>query len=542
MEYSESQNLKALVIDDFATVRRSIKTMLSELGFQRVIEAHDGESASRAVSQSDFDLILCDYNLGKGRNGLRLLEEWRHEKLINQSSVFVLITGDTSKQVVVSALEYQPDDYLAKPFTMDVLIVRIRRWFERRMVMLPILVQREANDWEAVARSAMAVINKHPRYRTLAQKQYVEALMQSKRYDDAENFLHGLLEKRAQGWAQVELNRIAIERKQYAEAEAALRKVILSEPNLTDAYDCLAVALGHLGKKEDQQQVIDQAVYLAPQNIDRLNRLIDIAVENQDFTRSSQALKELMTLSSGTMHESVELYQRYICSLMEEQELTESKDRKREINKEISAISHKMQHRYGRDTNVHLFNEAVTVRSSSEPDSLKFTPQLNDLFAETLANLEDINGLTALMVASTYYRADRFSDGDALVSRFSKLFEDEPSVLRNLTELQSEPVSLAIRQQAHSLNLKGIELYESGEFGQAIEYFKKAMDLSPRHAGIILNFVQSYMKLMQESGTNHLIVHKCREFLDRLAYLPKEHDQYDRYKKLDKRLLKYQEA
>ncbi|TCS41319.1 response regulator [Reinekea marinisedimentorum] len=541
MEFSESQNLKALVVDDFATVRKSIKAMLLELGFQRVVEAFDAESATKAVSNSDFDLILCDYNLGKGRNGLRLLEEWRHEKLVKQGAVFVLITGDTSKQVVVSALEYQPDDYLAKPFTMDVLKVRIERWFERRKVMLPILVQREAKDWEAVAHSAMSVINKHPRYRTFAQKQYVESMMQRKRYSEAENFLHGLLEKRVQGWAQVELNRIAIERNQLTQAESALRKVILSEPNLTDAYDCLAVALDKLGKKEEQQFVIDQAVYLAPQNIGRLNRLIEVAIENHDFARASQALKELIALSAGTMHESIELYQRYIRSLTEEQDLTESKERKREINKEISTTSQRMKNRFGRDINVRLFNEAISVRSSAEPDSLKFTPRLNDLFAETLECLEEVNGLTALMVSSTYYRADRFADGDDLVRRFSKQFEDDSSILNELTDLQAEPVSLALRQQAHSLNLKGIELYETGEFGQAIEFFQKAMGLSPRHAGIILNFVQSYMKLMQQSGTNQLIVSKCREFLDRLEYLPKDHDQYSRYKKLDKRLMKLQE-
>ena len=196
MDLTNFKNKKVMVVDDFANVRRSIKAQLIDLGLVNVFEAYDGESASKILKETKVDLILCDYNLGKGRDGARLLEEWRVRKMMQQSTIFVLITAETARDVVVSAMEFEPDDYLAKPFTMEVLANRLQRWFERRQVLLPLLVSLEKHDWAAVADASRQIIEEHPRYRSVAQKNYVEALFQLKQFTQAEHFLHGLLDKR----------------------------------------------------------------------------------------------------------------------------------------------------------------------------------------------------------------------------------------------------------------------------------------------------------------------------------------------------------
>lgn len=541
MDFSEIQNLRALVIDDFETVRRSIKGMLNDLGFQKVSEAFDAQSASRLIKQHDFDLILCDFNLGKGRNGLRLLEEWRVEKLIPQSSVFVLITGDTSRQIVVSALEFQPDDYVAKPFTMDVLKVRLNRWFERRKALLPMLVSSDKKDWEGMARVALSMIEKHPRHRSIAQKKYVEAMIQMKRYQQAESFLQGLLDKRYLSWAQSELNRIAIDQGEFTEAEAGLRGVILNDPYLIQAYDYLAESLKYQNKKEDRQFVLDQAIHLAPQNVNRMDTLIEAALDNEDYHRASVALKDLIAMVADSRHESIELYQRYIHNLSLEEEMTDSSARKKEIRKELVNAGKQMKNRYGKDINVQLFSDALAVRTSVEPASLKFTSVLNELYKETLDQLDEINGLTAMMLTSTFYRAERFPDADDMVQKFVKKFDDDRALVKDLKTMQSEPVSLALRKQAHALNMKGIDLYEHDEFGKALDFFNRAMEMSPRHPGIILNFVQSSMQMMKENGYTEAGLNRCQEYLDRLQYLPEDHKQYKRCKTLTKHLVQAME-
>ncbi|MDO7674474.1 MAG: response regulator, partial [Reinekea forsetii] len=66
MESLDLKHKKALVVDDFANVRQSITAMLEDLGFVTVHEASDGDSATKLVRESKYDLALCDFNLGLG--------------------------------------------------------------------------------------------------------------------------------------------------------------------------------------------------------------------------------------------------------------------------------------------------------------------------------------------------------------------------------------------------------------------------------------------------------------------------------------------
>jgi len=537
MDFSDLKNKKALVIDDFENVRKSIKGMLLELGFQTVTESYDGNTATKAMTEAQYDLILCDFNLGKGRDGLRLLEEWRSKKMMAQSAIFVLITGETSREIVVSALEFQPDDYLAKPFTMDVLSKRLGRWFERRQVLLPLLVSMEKDDWEAVGQSSRQIIEDHPRYRSAAQKQYVEALIQQNQLTEAENFLHGLLDKRYQSWAQTALHRIDLIQNKLEAAEAGLKKVIQRDPNDLEAYDYLAKSLAIQKKDEELQEWVEMAVSRAPRNIDRQKHLVKVTQRNFNYQRGNQAFKEIINLSNETMHESIDTYQQYIKSLQHESRVCEEGTRKKDIQKEISNTSKRMSDRYSNNPNPRIFNKALTVHNSGEAAAHKFTKPLNELFALCFDVIDEIIPDTALFVAETYYLAERYSDADELVRQFRIKFKTQPNIIKQLDDLQEEPGSLpSSKEEAKALNMKGIELYKEKQYLESIEFFKRAMTLSPRHPGIILNFVQSHLLRMKTEGTNPPAIEECLSCIDRLNYLPNDHYQYERYSKLKQNL------
>ncbi len=525
-------NKKALIIDDFDTVRRSIKGMLSEVGFREVFEAPNGTYASKILESSKVDLILCDYNLGQSRNGLRLLEEWRLSKLISQQTLFVLITGDTSRQVVISALEMQPDDYLAKPFTMDTLLVRCERWFERRQLLLPILVSIEKEDWSAVAKLSRDIMDSEPRYRSLGQKQYVEALIKQEMFTEAENFLQGLLQKRYQGWADLLLQRILLINKDYQNAEQGLKKIVASQSSLIEAHDYLADCYESQAMYKEMQDVLDQAVNRAPHNIDRHFRLVQTAQTNLDYSRASQAFRDLINQASDTMHESIQIYQSYMKNLLQESTQLLEDESGRDIQKEIQRISKRMKSRFGGDVNSSLFNKALPVHSSVEPKSLKFTAVLNELFGQACEDIAQVNIETALFAVEVFYKAERFSDGDELIGRFLKVFAADESAKQRLRALQEQPVSSKVKEQAHQLNLKGGDFYRQKDYKQAINCFSQAMALSPRHPGVNLNFVQAHVLQMKSEGDNAHHITDCLEVLKRLEYLPSDHQEFKRYKKL----------
>lgn len=527
-----------LVVDDFANVRKSIRAQLLDLGIGTVIEAYDAVSATKTLSDYHYHLILCDFNLGPGKDGLRLLEEWRKTKAIELDTVFVLITAETSRDIVVSATEFKPDDYLAKPFSMEVLSNRLTRWFERRTVLLPLLQAVDLEDWPTVNHQARQIMENHPRYRSSAQKYFSMSLIQQGQLMEAEHFLHGLIDKRYLSWAQTAIHNIEILQKKYESASEGLKEVLNRDPNLIEAYDLLVVALHALGKHEEVQHWLEVCVSRSPRNIQRQESLAITAQVNEDYHRSSIAFRDVMQMSANTMHESINTYQQYLNNLQLEHGATDSEHRQREIRREINSASRKMTDRYHNDPNARLYAQAVAMTEKDDLNNAKYDKTLSDFFTSVFEAADKLNGETAILCIQQFYGAERMNDGDELVKHFCQRFADQPDIVIKLQDLQAEPVSNEDRNKAKTLNMKGIELYKNKEYLKSIRYFQEAMLLSPRHPGIILNFVQSHLVQMREQGVNERDIDTCLEYLGRLSYLPENHYQFQRCQKLKQTLEK----
>ena len=82
----------------------------------------DGRSAETALQQGEYDLALLDLGLPR-KDGIEVLESIRARR--NPVPVLVLTARDTSADVV-RGLDAGADDYLVKPFDLDVLLARVR--------------------------------------------------------------------------------------------------------------------------------------------------------------------------------------------------------------------------------------------------------------------------------------------------------------------------------------------------------------------------------------------------------------------------------
>ncbi|MBE0469576.1 MAG: response regulator, partial [Methyloprofundus sp.] len=118
---------KILLIEDYPVMRKAIRDMLYSLDVITLIEAENGQKAINAMQTHKFDIVLCDYNLGEGKNGLQVLEEARFRKLLPSSAAFIMVTAEQLQDRVLSAMENKPDEYLTKPFTAQLLLTRLER-------------------------------------------------------------------------------------------------------------------------------------------------------------------------------------------------------------------------------------------------------------------------------------------------------------------------------------------------------------------------------------------------------------------------------
>lgn len=120
--------MRILAIDDLVESRSAMKKMLVILGADNTVDvAMDGDEATEFIVNNDYDLVISDYNLGRGRDGQQILEEARFTHRLKATSTFVMLTGENAMDMVMGAIEYEPDDYVTKPFTIDVMRQRLTR-------------------------------------------------------------------------------------------------------------------------------------------------------------------------------------------------------------------------------------------------------------------------------------------------------------------------------------------------------------------------------------------------------------------------------
>lgn len=109
--------MKVLVVDDFATMRRIVKGVLKQLGFNDIIEAENGSSALDELKKEKVGLIVSDWNMPK-MTGLDLLKAVREDETL-KSIPFIMVTAEGQKENVLEAVKAGVSNYIVKPFTPE---------------------------------------------------------------------------------------------------------------------------------------------------------------------------------------------------------------------------------------------------------------------------------------------------------------------------------------------------------------------------------------------------------------------------------------
>lgn len=123
------KNMKILIVDDFSTMRRIIKNLLRDLGFNNTSEADDGNTALPMLQGGDFDFLVTDWNM-PGMQGIDLLKAVRGDDKLSDLPV-LLVTAEAKKDQIVMAAEAGVNGYIVKPFNAATLEEKINKIFER---------------------------------------------------------------------------------------------------------------------------------------------------------------------------------------------------------------------------------------------------------------------------------------------------------------------------------------------------------------------------------------------------------------------------
>jgi two-component system chemotaxis response regulator CheY len=115
--------MNVLVVDDYSTMRRIIKNLLTQIGFTNVDEADNGASALTKLRERSFGLVISDWNM-EPMSGLELLKEVRADVKL-KGTPFIMVTAESKTENVVAAKAAGVNNYIVKPFNADTLKTKI---------------------------------------------------------------------------------------------------------------------------------------------------------------------------------------------------------------------------------------------------------------------------------------------------------------------------------------------------------------------------------------------------------------------------------
>ena len=123
------KDMKILVVDDFTTMRKVVRNLLKQGGYENVVEAEDGVAALKTLKTQKIDFIISDWNM-PNMTGIELLKAVRSDAEIS-ATPFLMVTAEALQDNVIAAVKAGVSNYIVKPFTAEVLSEKIGKIIEK---------------------------------------------------------------------------------------------------------------------------------------------------------------------------------------------------------------------------------------------------------------------------------------------------------------------------------------------------------------------------------------------------------------------------
>lgn len=524
MKYADK---RVLIVEDQRPFLMLLKGLLQSMGATEVVTHLSAEKALTACRKEKFDIVIADLHLGtEQKNGFELVEELRLSRLIKPSAIYVLISADSARPVVLGSIERRPDDYIVKPFSQAQLKSRIGRAWQKRQALLPVYRAIHDDDTQKAIAACREIISLNSNYLHSTELLLTELYWQTGKYIDALALLEPYKDSAGVQWIQVALARTYLYLERFADAISLCEAVLGQNRFNAEAFDIIALARQGLAEGEEALTAISQAIKLSPYSLPRYVVACDIARNNEDFIFAHEACTAIWDLSRRTAHQDIAHWCSFIRSMLD---VAEHADEKR------------VKNRYQQDALLHL------QRGRHDERVVRLNPEFDfDIFEQVI--MARVAALDGKLLDAKRALFTSQQDIEAKYDEYPVMYApDSLNVMMELGEFEeAQPIITMLDKHAaaskkstlspalgmsknaaqrhkHYLkfNRQGIGLYQEGKFEQAREQFCLAQEYAPMNTGVALNLLQCIIKLTHGRKTsNDELVSECRRLNKMLNDMP----------------------
>lgn len=536
---------RILIVDRAPFIRDALRRSLLALGAQTVDTA---PNASRAISlcrQAHYDLLLIDYDLGDGKNGQQLLEELRELRILRNSAAVMVISADTARDVVLSTLEYQPDDYLAKPYPQHLLARRVKRLLRFKSRLHPLFRAIDDEDYLGAIDQARRYLQEESEFRGNCLRILGHLCLAIGDTDEAAAIYRDELARDGSDWAAMGLGRVHLQQRQWVEAERQFASLIERNYLYVDAYEHLASVYMAQDQPERAEAVMARAVLVSPKSLRRQQLYARLCERNSRYDRAAAAWREAARIARNSRHEGAQLQLSVSRCLAEFCELRNAFSEERvagEALKNLDFLRAKFRPQGDAQLQALLIEGRLHLGRGNRERSRSCLKEAGQLYAASPA---DYSAESRLEYARSLHRSGDAEQARELMAELLREEGLDPALLARADKSMDEPVSDEGRRKIIELNRRGIELFKAENYREARAAFTLAHARFPRNTELNLNLLQALLRLIrhgQDSREREEWLTEAEGCLHLIGQLPHDHPKYATWRRLLHEITELQRA
>ncbi|GAB57382.1 response regulator [Rheinheimera nanhaiensis] len=536
MDPAVKRDERILIIDDQSLSQSYLRYALEQLNYQNISYADRAQTALNLCKQNAFDLIICAYNLPQGKDGYQLFDELKSTGLQKLSCGLIFISADTDPALVHSVLELQPDEFLAKPFVIRDLQQRIERVLSRKQQLRPVYELLDLQLYDKALRLLDQQLTQpelHKLYPLLL-KVKGDILLQQQDYNTGLTFFRAMLHIQPFGWARIGKVRCLLALQQEQDAFSELEQMLARSETRLFALDCLTELEFRQQHYQQAQQHILTAANIAPRNLLRQQKLLQLSRLNHDYETQYRAARDMVKFARHSIYEQSDLYLNLARASIDFALSSEDSEQQIRLNRQATLSLNTAQRQFSPPAS----EQALQVLQAR----LLYLQDQRDKARQLLAELssdDDIHSLEdALDKAKALHEVGLTEASKALFSRISSYCaaqQPEPMLAQYLQQEQQERAAMA--HGPRELNNNAVHLYQHGNWQEAFSAFMLAWQVMPKNAGIALNLWQTLLtspRPLCPAPQQQQLLQQCQQLIENSKL---KTEQLQRYQQLKQKYL-----
>ncbi|HEX5364816.1 MAG TPA: tetratricopeptide repeat protein [Gallionella sp.] len=509
-----------LIIDDFQGMRTMMREMLRTFGGKNIDTATNAAEAIPLMEKNRYDVVLCDYNLGSGKNGLQILEEVKHRNLIGLATAWIIITAEKTSDLVFGAAEHMPDDYIIKPVNESTMKGRLEKVLAKKEVLVNVEKAVRAKHHPLTVALCDKLLASTQTNTVELLRIKTSTLMTMGQHDQAEQVFNQILAKRDIPWAKTGLGKVAFLKGDMERAQQLFNEVIRDNPAYLEAHDWLVKTHESMGNLDEAQNVLARSVELSPTSVLRQRNLGEMAQKRGDLETAANAFRRTIKLGEHSIHKAPSTYLNLarVCSdkgtpaeaLQVLKNVTQEFEGA-EIRLHAKVMEGSVYNKSGDHINSQKMSKELAAITSSHNTNLppELMLEATQLFLAT-GNKEAAGNMAKSLVKNNHENAE-------LLTQVSELYNKA-----GMHDIGDELVNKS-REEVIESNNRAVVMAKEGKLEEAIQLLREARVLLPNNKRIMINLANVSVLSMRQNGMNDELFKIAKDCMMRVAAIdPKE--------------------